>query len=566
MSGPPRTCTSCFAKPVARKTLRFCFDCLPGGPHVAPPCRRCGIDDDYFSAGLCSRCHQYAPQPPRSCLECHAWGATRTNKWLCHACMNWRHKYPTVDACGSCGHTHHVGRGGWCRLCWRQGADARTLTRRERPYRPVDVIAANRNGQQLFFADMGRRREPAHPHVELVTPRSPRRRPPKQLDLFDAPPNTWANRHGVPEPPKTARSNALEALVRDHAARHGWQRSPTLRARLAVRILAGRQPAADARFRASDVVALQALGLHATPVIAVLADAGLLDDDRIPSIVPWFERTVAGLPDPMRDELRVWFDVLHLGSTTLPRSRPRAPVTIRVRLDWAMPTLRAWAAAGHTSLREISRDDIVAALPSGGNPRATLTVALRSIFQTLRARKIVFTNPTARLRVGQVERRQPLPLDVTTIRELLESKSPATTALAALIVFHGLRTIELRQLRLVDVRDGRLHLPDRTIRLADPVREHVSSWLDHRQARWPASANPHLFISHINAGRTTAVGASYVGRSINMAPSALRADRIVDEVIATGGDVRRLTDLFGLSVSAAIHYLGVLDPPGLTDS
>lgn len=51
-----------------------------------------------------------------------------------------------------------------------------------------------------------------------------------------------------------------------------------------------------------------------------------------------------------------------------------------------------------------------------------------------------------------------------------------------------------------------------------------------------------------------------------MAPSALRADRIIDEVIATGGDVRRLSDLFGLSVSAAIHYLGVLDPPGPADS
>lgn len=210
-----------------------------------------------------------------------------------------------------------------------------------------------------------------------------------------------------------------------------------------------------------------------------------------------------------------------------------------------------------------SRDDVVVALPPSGNGRATLGVALRSIFQTLRARRLVFTNPTARLRVGAVERRQPLPVDVDTIRALLGSASPATAAVAALVVFHGLRTIELRNLCLVDVRDGHLHFSDRTIRLAEPVRERLGRWLDHRQARWPASANPHVFISHINAGRTTPVGVSFTGRALGMPPSALRADRILDEVIATGGDVRRLTDLFGLSVSAAVHYLAVLDPPGL---
>lgn len=561
---PPRTCTSCAAKPVARKTLRFCFDCLPGGPHTPPPCRKCGVDGDYFSAGLCSRCHQYAPQPVGSCLECHAWGATRTHKWLCRACINWRKEYPTLDRCGSCQHTHHVGRGGWCRLCWRHGADARQATRRLRPYRPIDVAAANREGQQLFFADMGRRSVPRRVRV-LPPPRPPRRRPPSQLDLFDAPPNTWANRHGLPEPPRTARSNALEALVRDHGQRHGWSPNTILRTRLAMRILAGRHTP-EGLFRASDVITLQAFKLTAAPVIAVLDEAGLLDDDRVPTIVTWFERTVADLPATMRDELRVWFDVLYRGSATPPRSRPRAPATIRVRLDWALPTLRVWAAAGHTSLREISRADVLAALPPSGNPRATLGQALRSIFQTLRAHKLVFTNPTARLHVGTIERRQPLPVDVDAIRELLNSTNPATAALAALVVFHGLRTIELRHLCLVDVRDGRLHLPDRTVRLAEPARARITDWLDHRQARWPASNNPHLFISHINAGRTTPVGASYAIRALGMAPRTLRADRILDEVIATDGDVRRLSDLFGLSISAAVHYLGVLDPRGLNNT
>lgn len=334
---PPRTCTSCGAKPVARKTLRFCFDCLPGGPHTPPPCRKCGVDDDYFSAGLCSRCHQYAPQPVDSCAECHAWGATRTHKWLCHACIGWRNAHPTTARCGSCRHTHHVGRGGWCRLCWRHGADARDATRHMRPYRPLDVVVANRDGQQLFFADMGRRHVPRRERISMP-PGPPRRRPPNQLDLFASPPNTWASRHGVPEPAKTARSNALEALVRDHASRHGWSGNRVLRTRLAMRVLVSRQRGPSELFLASDVLQLGKLDLHAAPILAVLSEAGLLQDDRVPAIVDWFDRQISELPPAMNDELRVWFEVLHHGSTTAPRSRPRSPITIRLRLNWAMPT------------------------------------------------------------------------------------------------------------------------------------------------------------------------------------------------------------------------------------
>jgi hypothetical protein len=39
--------------------------------------------------------------------------------------------------------------------------------------------------------------------------------------------------------------------------------------------------------------------------------------------------------------------------------------------------------------------------------------------------------------------------------------------------------------------------------------------------------------------------------------------RILDEAIATGGDTRRLYDLFGLSVKGAQRYTAVLDHPDL---
>lgn len=168
-------------------------------------------------------------------------------------------------------------------------------------------------------------------------------------------------------------------------------------------------PAAK-RIRATDLVAqLTGTDLPLRQTLELFATAGMLDDDRIPAIRTWFERQIVGLPPTMANELRVWFDVLYEGSTTTPRSRPRSPTTIRIRVYWALPTLRAWAAAGHQSLREISRGDVAVSLPPSGNPRATLGLALRSIFATLKAHKVIFVNPIARTKTGQIERRQPLP-------------------------------------------------------------------------------------------------------------------------------------------------------------
>jgi hypothetical protein len=41
---------------------------------------------------------------------------------------------------------------------------------------------------------------------------------------------------------------------------------------------------------------------------------------------------------------------------------------------------------------------------------------------------------------------------------------------------------------------------------------------------------------------------------------ALRTDRISHEVQASGGDVRRISELFAIGVDSAFRYLRVLDP------
>jgi hypothetical protein len=63
--------------------------------------------------------------------------------------------------------------------------------------------------------------------------------------------------------------------------------------------------------------------------------------------------------------------------------------------------------------------------------------------------------------------------------------------------------------------------------------------------------------------RAGIVSHHYVLQTVAMAIQQIREDRILHEALATGGDVRRLYDLFGISVAAALRYTAVLDPPGL---
>jgi hypothetical protein len=518
---------------------------------------------DYYSAGLCGRCHRFAPQRVDGCLDCYAWGVIRRDSWLCQGCRGWRRRYRTKAACVTCGRSLHLNPAGVCRLCRRQGAMVRP--RRGR----LDVVAANHYGQQLFLADMFRHR-PARPRPSPPRPAArPRQLQPvtaRQVVLFDLPHDLAARRaSGFPTPPDPALAAFLDHAARDHAARHGWSITSTAEARRAIHILLGLQDTPGAPIAASEATQVARIGLAVQPVLDVLAAAGMLHDDRTPPITDWFSRQLVGLPEPMAAEVRTWFDVLHNGSAIPPRSRPRSPITIRVRLCWVLPTLHTWAAAGHKSLREISREQVLAALPRQGTPRATLGQGLRSLFATLKAHRVIFTNPTARVRTGKPQTRPPLPLDPAVLREAVHDPQPPRAALAALVAFHGPRNGQLRDLRLTDVRDGRLHLGDRTILLATPVRQRLAAYLDYRTTRWPNTTNPHLFINLRTAVRDGRVSHHWINQTIGIPVQAIREDRILHEAHATGGDIRHLCDLFGLSVPGAQRYTTTLDHPDLCD-
>lgn len=557
----PRTCPGCRTRPVATSRSDVCYDCMPDGPHIPPPCRNCGSDRDYYSSGLCRLCHPFAPQPPGSCRDCHAWGVTRRGNWLCRGCTSWRARpehYPVAN-CPLCGHHRPTKPGGTCRLCWRQTVAERI--RRHAKYFPA--AEANRHGQQLYFDLPTRNHRAAGPRsTAAVTLAQPVPVEHRQTVLFDLPRDLAAGlRRSFPEPPDLGAAAFLDDFVLQWAAQHGWTKSPTNRVRQGIRILLGTQDTPGAPIRAQDVQALSAIKLPALQISRVLAAVGLLDDDLVSTVVPWFDRKAAGLPVPMAEELRTWFVIMLNGSGTPPRSRPRDHKTIRLLLLWSLPALQKWAAMGHMTLREITREHVLDVLPASGSDRSHQSQGLRSLFRILKARKVVFANPTARLRTLRAERRDPLPLAPVVVRERLDSSHPTAALVSALLVFHALMPGQIRDLHLADIRDGRLHLDERDIPLARPVQQRLTAYLAHRQRRWPHTLNPHLIINLQTAPRTDPVGPMWFHRLLGMTPRLLREDRILDEVRATDGDLRRVCDLFDMSIYGAVRYTSSLENP-----
>jgi hypothetical protein len=384
----------------------------------------------------------------------------------------------------------------------------------------------------------------------------------RQLVLFTMAHDLSGGRARVGPPRDPVLAQILDDAVTRFAADADWDWQLTTKVRSGVRLVLGMQDTPGAAIGRSELAVLASTHIPQHRVAAVLAAGGMLEEDRTPAIVSWFARETTGLPAPMTTELAVWFDVMFHGSTTPPRRRPRNPHTITSNVRATLPALRRWAAAGHESLREMTRADVLAALPAEPTPRKRCGQGMRSIFGILKSRKLIFANPAVRLAHTSDPPLAPSTIDLETVHAALNSPDPAR---AALVAYHGLRSHQLRTMRLTDIRDRRLHLDGRVIPLADAVRRRVAAWLDHRARRWPTSTNPHLFINFRSAGRGEPVGVRWVFLTAALpgGVQAVRQDRILHEAVATGGDPRRLCDLFGLSIGHASRYTDAIAEPSL---
>lgn len=575
---PPK-CNACQSNRVAWTSPRvdFCYQCLPGGPFAAPPCNRCRARTDYFSQGLCSRCHPRSPEHIGSCKGCLAWGVYPRHNWTCWSCRWWQSHYPK-GTCTYCGRTSHVSDRQACRLCLE---NARL---EQKPGRAPDVAAANKDSQQLFFANMvfKRRATPVPDYVSWAGRWSK-----KNKNQLPYQPGTRFNDHALEQlalfemdpDPEVLRQRLLvedseltrycAAIVADHARRYGWsvrQRNAVIQSLRLLQIL---RPTPTAKVRASDVVALRRYDGTITSTLDVLAEAGLLTEDVPTRVERYFNAKFiesGALPDAMREHLQLWLQVMLGGSRQAPRQLPREPETVELHIQGLAPVVQTWVEAGRQSFAEISKDDILAALaalPAGTSQRHFAENGLKSLFKILKGRRLVFANPMRGIDLTRVATSLPMPLDPAVIRAELDSQNPAVALAVALVAFHGLTGKQVRELQMTDIVDGRLHLDGRDIPLAAPVRSRLSAWLDHRNRTWPATANPHLLINRRTAPRLVPSGPAFPWKESRIRPRALREDRILHEIHATGGDVRRIYDLFGLSVEGATRYLKTVEHPDL---
>ncbi len=362
----------------------------------------------------------------------------------------------------------------------------------------------------------------------------------------------------VPEPVLPELLESLEANCLQLGEQRGWTGDTTGAVNRALKLLLATQDTPGAPIEAGAVALLRELALPVQPTIDVLDHADFLTDNRTPAVITWVERKTAHLPAKIRSEIAEWADIMQNGSTVVPRRYPRSHRTTRNHLYAAMPALDSWATT-RKSLREVTREDVVAVLPVGVTDRSEMLSGLRSIYQVLHGRKRVFTNPTTRMKVGMPATRTPVSMDVPVLRHLVSDSDPTRAACGTLLIFHGLRPLQLRRLSVTDVIDGRLAIEGRKILLAPHARAALNGYLAYREQKWPKSGNPHLFINQATAGRLTPVTGKWINKVLGTSAQALREDRILDEAHASEGDARRLADLFGLTVNAAQRYTATVD-------
>ena len=210
------------------------------------------------------------------------------------------------------------------------------------------------------------------------------------------------------------------------AAARGWNdRIITETSRALAVVLAGHQPG-DMIAWSQLPAALHRRDLSITRTAEILALAGLLDDDRIPSFTSLAQERLALLPAPMAADVRDWLRTRSQGG---PRSRPRDEHTVRMNLNRVHPLLLDWA--GHyIHLREVTAADVIAA--TGPCPEACAgrpSPPCARCSATAKKTGTIFRDPTRGVRDGQrplilIQPLQPAEIDQATVRRRHPCRPP----------------------------------------------------------------------------------------------------------------------------------------------
>lgn len=358
----------------------------------------------------------------------------------------------------------------------------------------------------------------------------------------------------------------LDAALVGYGQARGWSPDTLQRIRHSLMVLLASQPTLTSTSPLDAAAVRQFLierRLTALRVVEFLVDQGLVTSDEHAPLERWLARRLEPLPAQIRAEVQVWIEALRGRG---PRAgRPRKAATIQGYLRALESALANWSAR-YQSLRQVTTEDVTDQLQSLTGPTRKLALAvMRSLFKTLKARRVIFTNPTAGLELHRQPPPPALGLDSARRAGLLDQlHRPDARLIVLLAGVHALRPHQIRVLAVddVDLAAGALRTGGRSRRLDALTRTELRAWLELRRARWPASANPYLLVNQSTAGGLTPVTRSWVqevfGR-LGLTAEELRIDRLLAEVQATGGDPLKLARLFGISDTTAIRYCAELE-------
>ena len=448
-------------------------------------------------SGRCRTCDQRTREVTGACADCG--DLTNLASGLCNACRQFRWRHPT-GTCPYCGRHLPIGTAGACRSCQAALQAARALKRQQRNKRRTRP-ALNPAGRQL---------------LDILTSYGQAR--------------GWA-----PDTLRRARRSLTAVLLTSR---------PDL----------GQPPWDTAKLRQF----LNGQHLVALRVVEFLTDEGLARGDPQAVLSQWLALRLAALPAPFAIEVRTWTEALQ-GHGPRP-ARPRDATTIQGYLRILEAPLASWSVR-YGSLRQVTTGDLTAELaPFTGATRQLALAAMRSLFSTLKARRVLFTNPAAPLTGSALQPPPVLALDNALRARLLGClHEPGERLIVFLAGVHALRPSEICAVTLdaIDPAAGILLISGRARPLDQLTAGHAGAWLRARRARWPATANPYLLINRSTAGGIKPVSRSYIQATVRRAgitAQNLRADRLLGEAHASGGDPLQLTHLFGISDPTAIRY------------
>lgn len=506
----------------------------PGVPAVAAPAMLAAVGAPNRAA-------------PRQCRDCLAWIVAATAR--CAPCKRfaWRH---AANRCRTCRRTVPLRTDRHCRMCavMSQHSD--------------EEIAG-----QLWLGAIGagsrlahrRRREQEQGQL------SAQLQCPGQDELFSIS-RDWTSVDLDQLPALTPASAEILAVLEHLARAHGWSDRNRRDGLRLLRLLTAWLGVA-APIRHTDVIAAARQLDCRSPdrVVQFLASHDLLRDDRPLQADPYevtARRLQAAMPAVFGPDVAVWVDALR---ATHRRGQPRAWAAVQVYLNHALPVLKDWATR-FESLASITRDDVDAALAARGPKSAhVLRTALRSLFQALRHHRRIFADPTRNLH-GKTAHRLARPIPSDRLRGLLDRVTTATgRAAVALVAIHALSIEELRALHLTDLDRSRWRLAvardqgTHYVILDDTCIRMLSDWLYERGTRWPATTNPHLFVTRMTATDPRDPPPSRYAivrhfQPTGLRPAQLRTDRILYEA-AQGVDPVLIMRLFGVCKTTAMKYV-----------